>query len=196
MAVQIKRVYDPVGPRDGCRVLVDGLWPRGLKKEALAITRWMREIAPSAALRTWYKHDPKKWPAFRKKYRLELSQSPRRELLEELAAEALLQLLHLGGDGLRVPGVALEDLDGHRFALGRGEQAVDDLEPSVHAVSWVAERPEGAGEALEGGRGDVVEHEHAIFQVPGGQGVLDRPLAGEEPVHRAVEVVGAHLAEV
>jgi uncharacterized protein YeaO (DUF488 family) len=88
MTIHIKRAYDPAGRQDGRRVLVDGLWPRGVKKDALAITEWLREIAPSAPLRTWYGHDPKKWEGFRQKYRRELSQSPRRELLDELVAHA------------------------------------------------------------------------------------------------------------
>ncbi len=88
MPIQIKRVYDPADRQDGRRVLVDGLWPRGVKKDKLAVTEWAREIAPSAPLRKWYGHDPKKWREFRQKYRWELSQPPRRELLGGLVAHA------------------------------------------------------------------------------------------------------------
>ncbi len=132
MPVQTKRVYDPVGPQDGCRVLVDGLWPRGLKKEALVITRWMREIAPSASLRAWYKHDPKKWPVFRKKYRLELSQSPRRELLKELAAEArkgMLTLVFGARDTERSNAAVIAEKLGEKLQSKAGKPRRGDRKP-------------------------------------------------------------------
>jgi uncharacterized protein YeaO (DUF488 family) len=67
---------------DGWRVLVDRLWPRGMKKEAVKIDLWMKEVAPSDVLRKWFAHEPKKWPEFQKKYRTELKQT--KELLAEL----------------------------------------------------------------------------------------------------------------
>ncbi len=70
--IRIKRVYDPPAPEDGYRILVDGMWPRGLKKSDLVINEWIREIAPSQELRKWYSHDPGKWPVFREKYFREL----------------------------------------------------------------------------------------------------------------------------
>lgn len=69
---RIKRVYDEPGPRDGRRILVDRLWPRGLSKEKARIEAWMRELAPSAALRKWFGHDPAKWAEFRRRYAAEL----------------------------------------------------------------------------------------------------------------------------
>ena len=70
--IKIKRVYDPVSPGDGRRILVDRLWPRGMKKEDAAIDEWLKEIAPSNELRKWYSHDPAKWDEFRKRYKAEL----------------------------------------------------------------------------------------------------------------------------
>jgi len=72
MNFRLKRVYDPPSPADGQRILVDRLWPRGLTKSAAKIDLWVKEIAPSNALRTWYAHDPKKWPEFKRKYTVEL----------------------------------------------------------------------------------------------------------------------------
>lgn len=70
--LRVKRVYDPPAPSDGRRILVDRLWPRGLSKQRAAIDEWMKEIAPSAELRRWFGHDPKKWPEFQRRYKQEL----------------------------------------------------------------------------------------------------------------------------
>jgi len=80
--LRIKRVYDKPAKEDGERVLVDRLWPRGMKKEAAKIDSWMKEVAPSDMLRKSFCHDVKKWPDFQKKYRAELKQ--KKELLAEL----------------------------------------------------------------------------------------------------------------
>lgn len=88
MPVNIKRAYDKPGARDGLRILVDGLWPRGVKKADLKISRWEKAIAPSKALRAWYGHEPERWPEFRKRYREELKESPRKEALDQLIATA------------------------------------------------------------------------------------------------------------
>lgn len=72
MTIKIKRVYDPPTPADGRRILVDRLWPRGMAKANAKIDFWMKEIAPSNALRQWYAHDPQKWPEFKRKYFAEL----------------------------------------------------------------------------------------------------------------------------
>jgi len=66
--IKIKRIYDALTPDDGTRILVDRLWPRGLSKEKAKVDLWLKEIAPSNALRKWYAHDPKKWAEFRKRY--------------------------------------------------------------------------------------------------------------------------------
>ena len=70
--IRIKRVYDPPARGDGFRVLVDRLWPRGLKKAAVPLDAWAREIAPSGELRKWFGHDPTRWQEFRTRYMAEL----------------------------------------------------------------------------------------------------------------------------
>lgn len=70
--VRIKRIYDEPEPADGFRVLVDRLWPRGIKKEKAAIEAWPRDLAPSTELRKWFGHDPDRWTEFRRRYRKEL----------------------------------------------------------------------------------------------------------------------------
>ena len=88
MMVAIKRVYELPSPEDGVRVLVDRLWPRGLTKEAAALDAWLKDLAPSDELRTWYHAHRQQWAKFRAKYLKELS--------TEKAAAALQQLYDLG----------------------------------------------------------------------------------------------------
>lgn len=71
--IQIKRVYDQPAKEDGSRFLVERLWPRGMKKEALPMTAWCKEVAPSNELRRWFSHDPAKWKEFQRRYRAELA---------------------------------------------------------------------------------------------------------------------------
>jgi uncharacterized protein YeaO (DUF488 family) len=72
----VKRVYDAPADDDGVRVLVDRVWPRGLSKEKARIDHWLKEVAPSTALREWFGHDPARWTEFRRRYRAELKQTP------------------------------------------------------------------------------------------------------------------------
>ncbi len=72
MKIRVKRVYDDAEKDDGQRILVDRVWPRGIKKEDAALALWLKEIAPSTALRKWFGHDPKKWPEFQSRYAAEL----------------------------------------------------------------------------------------------------------------------------
>ena len=85
MQVVIKRIYEPAGSDDGYRILVDRLWPRGIKKEAAEIDQWIKEVAPSAALRTWFGHDPAKWSEFQKRYKNELKDNTAWDELQALA---------------------------------------------------------------------------------------------------------------
>ena len=68
MVILLKRAYEPPGPDDGLRVLVDRLWPRGVSKDTARIDWWFKDIAPSSSLRKWFGHDPLKWDEFRKRY--------------------------------------------------------------------------------------------------------------------------------
>lgn len=70
--IHLKRAYVPRAPEDGQRFLVERLWPRGVSKASLKLDGWLKDVAPSAALRTWYSHDPRKWPEFRRRYLAEL----------------------------------------------------------------------------------------------------------------------------
>lgn len=81
--IRTKRIYEPAGPDDGCRILIDRLWPRGLTKDAARVDLWLKEIAPSNELRKWYQHDIALWDEFRRRYFAELDANP------DLVAEAL-----------------------------------------------------------------------------------------------------------
>ena len=74
MSIGVKRVHDRPSQEDGYRVLVDRLWPRGVSHVMAALDLWLRDIAPSTSLRTWYGHQPDRWPKFRERYRAELEQ--------------------------------------------------------------------------------------------------------------------------
>jgi len=71
--LRLKRAYDPPAIEDGARILVDRLWPRGLRKDAAALELWLKDIAPSPTLRVWFGHDPSRWTEFSRRYRAELS---------------------------------------------------------------------------------------------------------------------------
>lgn len=81
-SIQCKRVYEDPARSDGYRVLVDGMWPRGIKKQALKLDEWRKELAPSAELRKWFGHDPERWAAFYQKFHAELHE--RRDALNAL----------------------------------------------------------------------------------------------------------------
>lgn len=74
--LKIKRAYDPPSKSDGTRLLVERLWPRGIKKEALKLDAWLKEAAPSTELRKWFGHEPAKWTEFQRRYRAELKGRP------------------------------------------------------------------------------------------------------------------------
>lgn len=84
---RIKRIYEPAGPGDGYRVLVDRLWPRGVSKERADLGEWLRDVAPSTELRTWFHHDPSLMDEFTTRYRAELDANPS-------AVQTLLDLVH------------------------------------------------------------------------------------------------------
>jgi uncharacterized protein YeaO (DUF488 family) len=84
MAIKLKRAYEGPESGGGFRILVDRLWPRGVSKSAARIDLWLKEIAPSAALRKWFGHDPSKWTTFRDRYFRELDQNPK--AVEQLMA--------------------------------------------------------------------------------------------------------------
>lgn len=98
MTVLLKRAYAPPAVEDGMRVLVDRLWPRGLSKDEARIDIWMKEIAPSTALRRWFNHDPEKWQVFQQKYVKELEGSAALDELRRLARRCRITLLFAARD--------------------------------------------------------------------------------------------------
>ena len=84
--LKLKRVYDDVSQQDGKRILVDGVWPRGIKKEDLEHNEWYKEIAPSSDLRKWFDHDPDKWEEFKKKYKKELKEQ--KDLVDQIKKDS------------------------------------------------------------------------------------------------------------
>jgi uncharacterized protein YeaO (DUF488 family) len=86
--VRMKRAYEAPEAGDGYRVLVERLWPRGVRKEALKLDAWSKDVAPSDALRRWYGHDPDRWEEFSRRYGAELREQPAADAFRELAARA------------------------------------------------------------------------------------------------------------
>ncbi|WP_298354548.1 DUF488 family protein [Rhodoblastus sp.] len=109
--IRIKRAFEKASGDDGLRVLVDRLWPRGLRKEDAAIDLWLKELAPSAELRIWFGHDPVRWEEFRRRYLAELA--PKSALLDEIrrsAAGRKLTLIYAAKDQAHNQAVVLRDL--------------------------------------------------------------------------------------
>jgi uncharacterized protein YeaO (DUF488 family) len=91
--IKVKRVYDPIEKDDGIRILVDRLWPRGIKKDKVDI--WLKDIAPSNELRKWYNHDPNKWEEFKRKYFDELDKNSKiNELIQLIRKNENITLLY------------------------------------------------------------------------------------------------------
>jgi uncharacterized protein YeaO (DUF488 family) len=141
--IGLRRAYDPPGEDDGWRVLVDRIWPRGMKRERLRLDGWEKDAAPSPGLRRWFGHDPAKWPEFRARYFAELDSRP--EDLAELRARMRrgpLTLVYAARDREHNHAVALRDylLDPDRDAR-RAEYAsppcfMHELDPA-----WAAPEP-------------------------------------------------------
>jgi uncharacterized protein YeaO (DUF488 family) len=108
-SIRRRRAYEPVGEGDGYRVLVDRLWPRGLSKEEAAIDRWLKDVAPSTALRKWFGHRPDRWPEFRRRYLAELAHNPAFAVLESLAAKQDLTLVYGAKDEVHNDAVVLAE---------------------------------------------------------------------------------------
>jgi uncharacterized protein YeaO (DUF488 family) len=107
--IQVRRAYEPAGPADGFRVLVDRIWPRGLRKERAAIDLWLKDVAQSAELRKWFGHDPAKWDEFRRRYASELDHKPDPvRVLEEKSRSGTLTLVFAAKDEEHSNAVALQ----------------------------------------------------------------------------------------
>jgi uncharacterized protein YeaO (DUF488 family) len=97
--LKTKRVYDPPEPDDGVRFLVDHIWPRGTRKDLLKLDGWLKDVAPSNMLRTWFAHDPARWDEFRRRYSAELDRNPQswRDILQ-IARDGDVTLLYAARD--------------------------------------------------------------------------------------------------
>lgn len=97
--IKLKRVYEAPSPRDGLRILVERLWPRGLTKERAAVDLWLKDVAPSPGLRKWFGHDPTRWKQFQARYRRELREKKEEiRLLKEKAAGRTVTLVYAAHD--------------------------------------------------------------------------------------------------
>jgi len=109
--IKLKRAYEPPSSSDGKRVLVDRLWPRGVKKTQAKIDEWMKDIAPSTALRKWFGHDPALWTEFQDRYAAEVRQHPEQlDHLRTLAREGPVTLVFAAQDEVHNDAVVLRDL--------------------------------------------------------------------------------------
>ena len=113
--VKVKRAYESPAHDDGTRILIDRLWPRGVKKVDAALDRWAKDLAPSTALRKWFGHDPTRWPEFRIRYAQEVRQhGDQIKQLRALARQRPITLVYSAHDEVHNDAVALRD-----FLLGR-----------------------------------------------------------------------------
>jgi uncharacterized protein YeaO (DUF488 family) len=110
--IRVRRVYEEPSPADGARVLVDRIWPRGLRKDAARLDEWAKDVAPSTELRTWYGHDPAKFDEFTRRYTAELD--------EPGAQQALTRLRALAADRPLTLLTATKDLDLSQAAVLAG----------------------------------------------------------------------------
>ncbi len=109
--IKLKRAYDRPDAGDGTRILVDRLWPRGVKKEDAAIDEWMKELAPSTALRKWFGHDPARWQEFRRRYMTELHQHHAQlNRLRTLGRQGPVTLIFAARDETHNDAVVLRDV--------------------------------------------------------------------------------------
>ena len=109
--IKLKRAYESPAPDDGTRILIDRLWPRGVKKADAAIDEWMKDIAPSNGLRKWFGHDPARWQEFRRRYQSEIRQHPDQfDRLCTLAQHGRITLVFSAHDEAHNDAVVLKDL--------------------------------------------------------------------------------------
>ncbi|MCL5239166.1 MAG: DUF488 domain-containing protein [Candidatus Marsarchaeota archaeon] len=116
MLAGVRRIYDKRELTDGKRILVDRLWPRGVKKSTQNLDDWFKDVAPSDDLRKWFDHDPGKWEEFKKKYREELVGNRKFEELVKLAGESDVTLVYASKDTEHNNAVALAEFVRERLA--------------------------------------------------------------------------------
>jgi len=96
--IRLKRAYDPPSPRDGQRILVERLWPRGITKRRAALDLWLKGIAPSPELRKWFAHDPAKWKQFQRRYWKELQDNQAVAILRDKSHRGTVTLIYAAKD--------------------------------------------------------------------------------------------------
>lgn len=110
MHIKIKRVYERPDKKDGTRILVDRLWPRGLTKAKASVDLWLKDIAPSTELRKWFGHDPGKWAEFRTRYRAELKENDEQvSLLKDQAKKGVVTLVYGARDEVHNEAIVLQE---------------------------------------------------------------------------------------
>lgn len=107
--MKIKRIYEPASSDDGARVLVDRLWPRGMTKEAARLDLWLKDVAPSDALRRWFDHRAERWDQFRQRYRAELAENSAVGELRALMKDGRVTLLYSARDAEHNQAVVLAE---------------------------------------------------------------------------------------
>ena len=109
--IKLKRAYEPASTDDGVRILFDRLWPRGVKEADAAIDQWIKDIAPSTALRKWFGHDPERWAEFCSRYAIGFHEHPKQfERLRALAAHGQMALVYSAHDEVHNDAVVLRSL--------------------------------------------------------------------------------------
>ncbi|WP_438017284.1 DUF488 domain-containing protein [Sorangium sp. So ce315] len=158
-AVRLKRAYEPPETADGYRVLVDRLWPRGVRKDALAIDAWLKELGPSDELRRWFGHEASRWEEFASRYRDELRRQPAAGLADELVARArrgTVTLVYGAKDELHNQAVVLRDVMEQRLRRLRARapaarSAAEAALPPSRRRASVTRRPAATSPAGRGG---------------------------------------------
>ena len=123
MEIRTRRIYDPPTARDGTRILVDGLWPRGISKQQARLDGWWRKLAPSKELRQWFAHDPSRWEGFKERYFAELdAKQEALSALAETSRDGRLTLLFAARDPVHNNAVALRE-----YLLRASKMAVEEI---------------------------------------------------------------------
>ncbi len=109
--VRLKRPYEPPAASDGTRVLIDRLWPRGVRKDAAALDLWLKDIGPSTELRKWFGHEPSRWAEFRRRYADEIEQKPQLlAQLRDIARQGVLTMVYSAHDEQHNDALVLQEL--------------------------------------------------------------------------------------
>jgi uncharacterized protein YeaO (DUF488 family) len=140
--IQIKRVYDPSAKEDGARFLVERLWPRGMKKVALHMDAWCKNLAPSDDLRRWFSHDPAKWKEFQRRCRAELADNPAAcQPLLDAAKQGNITLLYSAHDTEHNNAITLKSYLEERLRGKKSPIASFSDATALHARGRLAQNP-------------------------------------------------------